>query len=244
MEMQISYRAFLSYSHSDRSKAAWPRGALKILSRSIQAYRNADTFGPVPARLSPVFRDREELSAAGDLGESIECALAQSLALIVICSPGRPHRAGSTKRSAASSVFMEKTHIRSHNRWRPCASDTNERREEECFPPALRFHVGPDGVVTSEPAEPIATDLRRWRQPATRQTQACGGAPRLAARRPGAARSRSAAPEAGVRFRRINGGNGCTSALAIRNEARQSRSSSAQKRSGSGQRPTGSWNSC
>ena len=80
MEMQISYRAFLSYSHSDRSKAAW-------LHRTLESYRVPSkligmptAFGPVPARLSPVFRDREELSAAGNLGESIESALARSLA--------------------------------------------------------------------------------------------------------------------------------------------------------------------
>jgi tetratricopeptide (TPR) repeat protein len=161
MEMQISYRAFLSYSHSDRSKAAW-------LHRTLESYRVPSkligmptAFGPVPARLSPVFRDREELSAAGNLGESIESALAQSLALIVICSP-----------SAAASRWVNeeiRCFKRLHGEKRifaviiagePCASDTTERREEECFPPALRFHVGPDGVVTSEPAEPIATDLR------------------------------------------------------------------------------------
>jgi tetratricopeptide (TPR) repeat protein len=161
MEAQISYRAFLSYSHSDRSKAAW-------LHRTLESYRvpsklvgTPTAFGPVPSRLSPIFRDREELSAAGNLGESIEAALAQSLALIVICSPS----------AAASRWVNEEVRCfkRLHGQKRifavitagePCASDTAERREEECFPPALRYHVGPDGVVTSEPAEPIATDLR------------------------------------------------------------------------------------
>ena len=32
--------------------------------------------------------------------------------------------------------------------------------ERECFPPALRFKVGPDGALTDEREEPIAADAR------------------------------------------------------------------------------------
>src|SRR3954462_692851 len=32
--------------------------------------------------------------------------------------------------------------------------------ERECFPAALRFKLGPDGTLTSEPEEPIAADAR------------------------------------------------------------------------------------
>ena len=41
----------------------------------------------MPAKLFPVFRDREELSSSSDLNEQIKAALAQSADLIVICSP-------------------------------------------------------------------------------------------------------------------------------------------------------------
>ena len=41
----------------------------------------------MPARIFPVFRDREELPTAVDLGEIINGSLAQSRYLIVICSP-------------------------------------------------------------------------------------------------------------------------------------------------------------
>lgn len=33
--------------------------------------------------------------------------------------------------------------------------------ERECFPPALRFKFGADGVITGEPAEPLALDVRK-----------------------------------------------------------------------------------
>jgi len=41
----------------------------------------------VPAGLDPVFRNRDEVPAAGDLGSTITAALADSAALVVLCSP-------------------------------------------------------------------------------------------------------------------------------------------------------------
>ncbi len=88
----MRYSAFISYSHLDKRWAAW-------LHRSIETYRlpksvrgRPGPFGPIAAKLPPVFRDREELSAAADLGGALNAALAQSETLIVICSP---HSAGS-----------------------------------------------------------------------------------------------------------------------------------------------------
>ena len=43
--------------------------------------------GPLPHRLIPVFRDRDELSAVHDLGLYIKSSLALSRHLVVICSP-------------------------------------------------------------------------------------------------------------------------------------------------------------
>ena len=44
-------------------------------------------FGPVPARFAPVFRDRDDLPAAGNLNDEIQAAIAGSHFLIVLCSP-------------------------------------------------------------------------------------------------------------------------------------------------------------
>jgi len=43
--------------------------------------------GEVPKRLVPIFKDRDELPSATDLGVLINAALAGSAAQIVICSP-------------------------------------------------------------------------------------------------------------------------------------------------------------
>lgn len=81
------YRAFLSYSHKD---AAW--GAK--LHRRLESYKlpkrlagTETARGIVPVRLSPIFRDREELSAGENLSDTIKAALAASENLIVMCSP-------------------------------------------------------------------------------------------------------------------------------------------------------------
>ena len=42
----------------------------------------------------------------------------------------------------------------------PNATDMPGREEEECFPPALRYRLGPDGALSTTRTEPIAADAR------------------------------------------------------------------------------------
>ena len=81
------YWAFVSYSHHDKTWGEW-------LHRSLESYRMPRRLvgrpgrdGPVPKRLFPIFRDTEELPAAGSLSEEIHDALYSSKCLVVICSP-------------------------------------------------------------------------------------------------------------------------------------------------------------
>ena len=76
------YHAFISYSHTDRVWANW-------LHRALETYRVPKRLvaAGAPARLSPIFRDREELPSANNLGQKIEEALLASRCFIVICSP-------------------------------------------------------------------------------------------------------------------------------------------------------------
>ena len=67
----FKYRAFISYSHRDERWAAW-------LHKSLERYRvprrlvgRATPMGAVPARIAPVFRDREELPTATDLSRVV-----------------------------------------------------------------------------------------------------------------------------------------------------------------------------
>ena len=84
MAVQRHYRAFISYSHSDEAWARW-------LQRALEGYRLPKSLRQsqpnLPARLFPIFRDRDELASGGDLSESIRKAMDDSDALIVICSP-------------------------------------------------------------------------------------------------------------------------------------------------------------
>lgn len=80
------YPGFISYSHRDRAVAEW-------LHRAIERYRvprrligSPGAHGPVPARLYPIFRDRDEL-AAGPLAGPLMEAIGQSRCFVLICSP-------------------------------------------------------------------------------------------------------------------------------------------------------------
>jgi len=145
----IRYTAFLSYSHKDAAAAG-------RLHRRLESYRvphrlvGTETVrGPVPRRLWPIFRDREELPAASDLSETVRTALAQSGALIILCSP---HAAGSLW------VAEEIETFRKLHPDRPILAAILEGDPPDCFPPALRA-FGQDGTWH----EPLATDLRRGR---------------------------------------------------------------------------------
>lgn len=158
---QPKYRAFLSYSHRDAKWAGW-------LHKRLEGYRPPKNLvgtrtvrGVVPKRLAPVFRDREELASATDLGTVISEALQESACQIVICSP-----------QAAKSRWVNEEIIAFKRLGRedrifclivagePNATDLPGAADEECFPPALRFRLGADGQLSSVRTEPIAADAR------------------------------------------------------------------------------------
>lgn len=88
MDSARPFRAFVSYCHMDKAFAAW-------LQRRLEGYRLprrlADRVTPLPGqapgRIGPVFRDREDLSAATDLSAAVREAIAASSALVVVASP-------------------------------------------------------------------------------------------------------------------------------------------------------------
>ena len=154
-----SYRAFVSYSHRDKASAAWLHRALETFRIPSKLVGRATPTGPVPARLTPIFRDRDELPASGDLGTELTGALERTMFLVVICSP-----------AAARSRWVDQEIVafkRLHGEGRVLAlvvaGEPNappERGDAECFPPALRHRLAADGTSSGIPAEPIAADLR------------------------------------------------------------------------------------
>jgi tetratricopeptide (TPR) repeat protein len=156
------YRAYISYSHQDEKCAVW-------LHKKLEAYRvprrlvgRKTASGVIPRRIAPIFRDREELPSANDLGKTVNKALRDSANLIVICSP----------RAAASRWVNEEilTFKRLDRADRifcfiidgePNATASHDLALDECFPIGLRFQLNEEGALTDHPAEPIAADARQ-----------------------------------------------------------------------------------
>ncbi|WP_157217261.1 toll/interleukin-1 receptor domain-containing protein [Flavisphingomonas formosensis] len=142
LAVERRYRAFISYSHRDAAIG-------RQLHARLESYRLPRRLvgweakrGAVPARLTPIFRDIDELPASDDLSAEVTAALAASDSLIVLCSP-----------DAAASLWVarEIALFRQLHPDRPILAALVRGEPEEAFPEALR--VG--GI------EPIAADLRR-----------------------------------------------------------------------------------
>jgi len=84
---ELRYRAYISYSHKDEAWAAWLHRALESYHVPRNLVGKKARAGNVPARIRPVFRDRDDLSSATDLEITVKQALADSENLIVVCSP-------------------------------------------------------------------------------------------------------------------------------------------------------------
>ncbi|WP_243047621.1 toll/interleukin-1 receptor domain-containing protein [Dyella sp. RRB7] len=157
----LRYRAFISYSHQDKAWADWLHKALETYRLPSRLVGTRTAAGTVPRRLAPIFRDRDELASATDLGRKVNEALEQSANLIVICSP---HSAAS--RWVNEEVRAFKRLGRSERVFclvvdgEPNASGLPGREAEECFVPALRYRPGADHALSDQATEPIAADAR------------------------------------------------------------------------------------
>lgn len=141
------YRAFISYSHRDAKWAKWLHKALEQYHVPIDAYPPGDNLqddgSKKSRRLTPVFRDRDELPASGSLADTIQEALEASENLIVLCSPN----------SVASQYVNAEIEI-----FRGLLPENDQKvyalivdgDPPDCFPAAL----------TAGGAEPIAADAR------------------------------------------------------------------------------------
>lgn len=150
----VRYRAFISYSHDDQAMARWLHHALETYRVPSRLVGQTTRKGEVPRRLVPVFRDRADLPASGDLSASVRAALGGADTLIVICSP-----------SAAASRWVNEE-IRTFRELNPQgdilaaivagepeAEAGGHPAELECFPPMLR-------TSGEQAAEPVAADFR------------------------------------------------------------------------------------
>lgn len=162
------YWAFISYSHFDEGWAVW-------LHRYLESYRvprglvgKTSPTCTIPARMYPIFRDRDELPGASDLGAQIRLALAQSHSLVVVCSP-----------NAARSQWVNEE-VRSFQKLgkadrifclvvggepgasRGTAIGGSLENSHECFPSAVLSPWVDDNSPPTK-AEPLAVDVRPGR---------------------------------------------------------------------------------
>src|ERR1700733_63133 len=151
---QYRYWAFISYSSKDAALCKRLHRALETYAIPRDLVGRPGRDGPVPKKLFPCFRDRDELPLASGLGGTLKDAMKVSRYLIVICTPN----------SAKSRwVNEEIRYFKSLGRsgrilaiiagGEPNATDQPEKKEMECFAPALRYEVDEHGQLTSERAE-------------------------------------------------------------------------------------------
>jgi len=111
-------------------------------------------MGAVPERLGKVFRDREELSSSHSLGTELTQALEDSACQIVICSPNAANSHWTNEE------ILTYKRLGRESRIFCLIVDGEPGTDTECFPEAVRFQMGADGILSDKPAEPIAADAR------------------------------------------------------------------------------------
>jgi MTH538 TIR-like domain (DUF1863) len=131
----ITYRAFFSYSRADGTIADWLWEYLDKYRVPSGLVGVAENRRPLSNNLHPIFRDRFDLSAGGNLSTRLQSALERSDNLIVLCTP-----------ESAKSAWVEhevQTFLGTGRESRilpviaagePDSADPSI----ECFPPALR----------------------------------------------------------------------------------------------------------
>ena len=153
-----TYRAFISYSHKDKATAKWLHAQLERFTMPKKLIGTVTSLGAVPKRLSPIFRDQDELPASGNLGAELEDALSRSLFLIVICSPT------SAQSKWVNQEILRFKMLHGSNKVLALIEDGEPNSpdpEQECFAPGLKFDVSADGNITDTLCEPIAADMRK-----------------------------------------------------------------------------------
>ncbi len=140
------YKAFISYSHADESWARWLHRALETFPVPRHLRGRDSPVGPVPRRLAPVFRDRDELSLSDSLGRDLEEALAASATLIVLCSP-----------AAAASRWTDEEVRRFQALGRAdrifCVLVDGDPEREPCFPPSIHDEASDTEPLFADPRE-------------------------------------------------------------------------------------------
>ena len=167
-ENDFTYWAFLSYSPEDNCEKRpeapdmcclrwgdWLHDVLATFSIPADFAGQVNARGEIiPERIDPIYQDQEAQTGNASLSESVRQALEQSKCLAVICSP---RSAKSLHVNEAVRYFKQ---LGRGNRilsfvvaGEPNASDGSKpgkSPDDECFVPALRHPVEPDGTLDTD----------------------------------------------------------------------------------------------
>lgn len=157
---EYRYKAFISYSHADESAGDWLHRALETYSVPKNLVGKKTDSGSIPRRLTPIFRDKDDLPAAGNLNDTIIDALKNSQYLVVLASPNAVKSKWVKEEIKQFKAFHGPDRVLAIIvEGEPFASDNPKIDDAlECFPEPLRFNQEPGGAKI--PAEPLAADAR------------------------------------------------------------------------------------
>ena len=120
--------------------------------------------GVVPKRLTPIFRDRQELAASTDLGAEIREAITASRFLIVLCSPAAANSQWTNEEidtfkrlqpdGSVLAVIID---------GEPFASDCRDARRRNACRRRFAFDTTAGAGRLPKRAEPLCADLREDR---------------------------------------------------------------------------------
>lgn len=140
-----TYWAFISYNHKDAAFGRRLHQRLEGYTFPRRLRAAGHSSDALPRRLTPIFRDRDELSAANDLSTAVHTALERSRSLVVVCSPSSAH---------SKWVEREVTAFRMLHPERPVFAAVLRGDPADVIPGALRQEI--DG----RRVEPLAADFR------------------------------------------------------------------------------------
>ncbi len=153
---EFRYKAFISYSWADAKWGKWLQHAVETYRTPKPIIGTDGKYGSVPARLNPLFKDREEEAAGSSIGAAVEAALADSEFLIVICSPNSAKSEWVNREIAWFKTNRDPDKILAL-----IVGGEPGGGEDECFPKALTHHVAPDMAITDVVEDaPLAADAR------------------------------------------------------------------------------------
>lgn len=150
---EFEYRAFIAFDKTDAPWADDIETALDGVQVPAQLVGSETPFGPAPENLRPIFRRSDSISEGQQAGldDEAAAALAESLFLVVLCSP-----VGARSDRVDTAVRCFKLAGKRDRIIPVIVAGDPTSEERECFPVALRFKLADNGTLSLETEDTVA----------------------------------------------------------------------------------------